>query len=125
MTHTTSHLEPFGMATISNDMAAARQFYTGLYAYPMVDGEFAGIPYFSLLKGANTMVTVFEKTAQNPIKGTIPVLKVDSVPESLTKLRSMGVEAVIDTSICPCTQTNFALCADPEGNQFIIKEAAA
>jgi predicted enzyme related to lactoylglutathione lyase len=125
MTNTISQLEPFGIATISGDLAAARKFYGALYAYPMVDGEFGGIPYFSLLKGPNTMVTVFEKSAGNPIQGTIPVLKVDSVPQTLERLQSLGVRAVINASICPSTQTNFALCADPEGNQFIIKEAAA
>jgi predicted enzyme related to lactoylglutathione lyase len=117
-----SHPEPFGMATIANDLEAARAFYTTLYPYAVSEGLFAGIRYLSIVKDGVTLVNVFQRSAENPITGTIPILKVDSVAECIQLLQSLGGNVIIPESTCPCTMTSFALCADLEGNQFIIKE---
>jgi predicted enzyme related to lactoylglutathione lyase len=123
MTTPMTHPEAFGIATVAADLQAARAFYTKLYPYEVREDSFAGIPFFSVLKGGNTLVTVFERSPGNPIQGTVPVLKVDSVSDYLHQLQSLGASVIIPESVCPCTQTGFALCADREGNQFIVKEA--
>ncbi len=122
MTHTPAHPETFGIATVAQDMKAARDFYTALYPYEVKEDVFSGIKFFSIMKNGSTLVSVFERSSSNPISGTIPVLKVDSVADYLTRLESMGAKVIIGESVCPCTQTNFSLCADREGNQFIVKE---
>jgi predicted enzyme related to lactoylglutathione lyase len=103
----TQSFEPFGMASVSSDLKSAKEFYQRLYPFP-ADG--------------NTIVSVFEKSPGNPITGMIPVLRVDSVAGALVGLEEAGVKVLIPASICPCTNTHFALCTDPEGNQFIVKE---
>jgi predicted enzyme related to lactoylglutathione lyase len=74
------------------------------------------------MKDGVTLVAAFERSASNPISGTIPILKVDSVGEYVEILQSIGGKVLIPESTCPCTTTSFALCTDKEGNQFIIKE---
>ncbi len=122
---TTPVPQPFGMATIAQDLNAAKAFYEGIYPFPVKEGVFAGIKFFSIMKEGNTIVSVFEKTTGNPIAGTVPVLKVDSVNAAVGQFEALGGKVIIGTSLCPCTQSNFALCADREGNQLIFKEAAA
>jgi len=122
MTMTAQHPEPFGIATVSDDLKSARQFYTKLYPYPVTEGVFAGINYLSIMKDGITLVNIFQKSAQNPIKGMIPILKVESVAEYMKTVEGLGGTVIIPESLCPCTNTSFALCADAESNQFIIKE---
>ena len=114
--------EPFGIATVANDLHAAREFYTRLYPYPVTEGVFADIKYLSIMKDGVTLVNVFQRSEHNPIRSMIPILKVDSVEEHLRLISTLGGKVVIPESICPCTNSKFALCADDEGNQFIIKE---
>jgi predicted enzyme related to lactoylglutathione lyase len=116
------HPEPFGIATITNDLNVAREFYATLYPYEVSERVFAGIRYLSIMKDGVTLVAAFERSAANPITGTIPILKVDSVGEYIGLLQSLGGSVIIPGSTCPCTTTSFALCTDKEGNQFIIKE---
>jgi len=118
-----THPDPFGFAAVSQDLTAARQFYERLYPYKAIEGIFAGIKYISIMKDGVTLVNVFEKSAANPIHGTIPILKVDSVKQSLEALEALGGSVVIPETTCPCTDTSFAVCADPGGNQFMFKEA--
>ena len=42
--------------------------------------------------------------------------------EHLRLISTMGGKVIIPESICPCANSKLALCADDEGNQFIIKE---
>ena len=125
MPTTTFHPEPFGIATVAADLDAARRFYTSMFPFPVIEGVFAGIKYFSIMKGGVTLVNVFERSEANPITGMIPILKVNSVPDYLAFLRDLGGNTIIPQSICPCTNTNFAMCQDREGNQFLIKEPTA
>lgn len=123
MTQTTTYPEPFGIATIASDLAAAREFYTSLYPYPAsAEFQFAGIPFFSILKDGGALVTVFQRMEGNPIHGTVPVLRVPAVGEYLRVLHGLGATVIIPESVCPCSLQTFALCADREGNQFIIIE---
>lgn len=122
MTQSPAYPETFGIATVAQDMNAARAFYTALYPYEVKEDVFAGIKFFSIMKNGSTLVSVFERSEANPISGTIPVLKVDSVSAYLTRLKDMGASVLIGESVCPCTDTKFSLCADREGNQFIVKE---
>jgi predicted enzyme related to lactoylglutathione lyase len=110
------------MATVSSDLSAARQFYTSLYPYEVNEGVFGGIRFLSILKDQATIAVMFERSAQNPIQGSVPILKVDSVAEYCAVVERLGGRVQIPQSLCPCTETNFALCADREGNQFILKE---
>ncbi len=122
MTHSPLPLEPMGFATVATDMEAARSFYTRLYPHPVTDGNFAGIPLFSIIKDGVALVSVFQRTPGTPLVGTTPVLKVDHVGHALEGFAPLGVKVLVGESLCPCTQTHFALCADAEGNQFIVKE---
>jgi predicted enzyme related to lactoylglutathione lyase len=118
------HPEPFGIATVANDLEKAKEFYTQLYPYAVTSGTFAGIEYFSIMKDGITLVNVFQRSSANPITGTIPILKVESVPEYSRTVERLGGSVVIPCSTCPCTATSFAVCADAEGNQFVLKEAS-
>jgi predicted enzyme related to lactoylglutathione lyase len=122
MTMTAQHPEPFGIAAVSDDMEAAREFYTKLYPYPVTEGVFAGINYLSIMKDGATLVNVFQKSEQNPIKGMIPILKVESVAEYMKTVEALGGTVIIPEALCPCTNASFALCTDSESNQFMIKE---
>ena len=53
---TATHPEPFGIAALSNDLDAAKQFYTKMYPYEVVDGVFAGIKYLSIMKDGEVLV---------------------------------------------------------------------
>jgi predicted enzyme related to lactoylglutathione lyase len=119
---TLTHPEPFGIATAADDLEAAKEFYTSLYPYPVTEGVFADIRYLSIMKDGVCLVNVFERSEHNPIRSTIPILKVDSVEEHLRLISSLGGKVIIPESTCPCTNTSFAICADDEGNQFMIKE---
>ncbi len=125
MTSTMAHPEAFGIATIASDLKSAREFYTQLYPYEVKEDAFGGIPFFSIIKNRETVVSVFEKIPGNPILGTIPVIKVDSVRDYVIRLQAMGASVIIPPAICACTDSLFALCADREGNQFIVKEPTA
>ncbi|BDC49111.1 hypothetical protein F183_A14270 [Bryobacterales bacterium F-183] len=112
------------MTSVAQDLDQAKAFYSSIYPYEIADCSFAGIPFFSILKDGNALVCVFQSGPDNPITGTVPVLRVDSVAGYLPTLHSIGATVLIDNSVCPATNTRFALCADKEGNQFIVKEAA-
>ena len=122
MAATLTHPEPFGIATAADDLEAAKEFYTRLYPYPVSEGVFADIRYLSIMKDGVALVNVFQKSEHNPIRSTIPILKVDSVEDHLRLISSLGGKVIIPESTCPCTKTSFALCADDQGNQFMIKE---
>ncbi len=123
MPTTLTYPEPFGIATATNDLQAAKEFYTRLYPYPVTEGVFANIKYLSIMKDGVTLVNVSQRSEHNPIRSTIPILKVDSVEDHLRLISGLGGKVIIPPSVCPCTHTSFALCADHEGNQFLIKEA--
>ncbi|MFN8487424.1 MAG: hypothetical protein U0350_07525 [Caldilineaceae bacterium] len=38
------------------------------------------------------------------------------------KIKTLGGSVLLSSSICPCTQANFAVCQDVRGNQFMVKE---
>jgi predicted enzyme related to lactoylglutathione lyase len=113
---------PFGFATVADDLQVAKEFYGRFYPYDVVEGVFGGIRYFSIMKDGVTLVNVFEKSEKNPLRGTLPILKVDSVRQSVTLLKAIGGSLVMSEAICPCTSASFAVCADPGGNQFMFKE---
>lgn len=116
--------DPFGFAAIAEDLQAAKTFYQRFYPYQVIEGIFGGIRYISIMKDGATLVNVFEKSDVNPIHGTIPILKVTSVTQSVRTLEELGGSVVIPAATCPCTDTTFAVCADPGGNQLMFKEAA-
>ena len=122
MSTPTAHPEPFGITTVAKDLNAAKEFYLAMYPYKVIESVFAGIKYFSIMKDGITLVNVFQRSPENPIIGSVPILKVDSVSEHIALLQSLGGRVIIPESVCPCTNTSFALCADKEGNQFIFKE---
>jgi predicted enzyme related to lactoylglutathione lyase/heme-degrading monooxygenase HmoA len=116
--------DPFGFAAVAQDLQAAKEFYQRFYPYQVIEGTFGGIRYISIMKDGATLVNVFEKSHVNPIRGTIPILKVASVTQSVRTLEESGGSVVIPAATCPCTDTTFAVCADPGGNQLMFKEAA-
>ena len=115
--------EAFGMLVTVDDMEAARKFYTDLYPHDEVkSGTFAGIDYFSIMRDGETVVNIFKKGADNPMKEMMPILKVDSVPEFQEKINELGGKTVISPNHCPCTETAFAICEDMNGSQIMIKQ---
>lgn len=115
--------EAFGMSVTVEDMDAARRFYTNLYAHDRVlDGVFAGINYLSIMRDGETLVNIFQKGEGNPLANIIPTLKVDVVVAYQEKVKELGGSVLIPASHCPCTDAPFAVCADVNGNQFMIKQ---
>jgi predicted enzyme related to lactoylglutathione lyase len=115
--------EAFGMSVTVEDTAAARRFYTGLYAHDRVlEGVFGGIAYLSIMRDGETLVSIFQKGEGNPLAAVFPTLKVDSVAAYTEKIAGLGGGVVIPASLCPCTEAPLAVCADATGNQFMVKE---
>jgi predicted enzyme related to lactoylglutathione lyase len=115
--------DAFGMSVTVDDMEAAARFYKQLYPHDYVlEGVFAGINYMSIMRAGETLVNIFQQGAGNPLAAVFPSLKVDSVPAYIEKVKALGGDVLIPTSLCPCTSTPFAVCVDPNGNQFMIKE---
>jgi predicted enzyme related to lactoylglutathione lyase len=115
--------EPFGMSVTVKDLDSAKNFYTRLYHHDGVKGGvFAGIRYLSLMRDGETCVNIFEAGADNPLQDVFPTLKVDSVPGYVEKIQSIGGKVVVPPSTCPCTETAFAIVADDQGNQLMLKE---
>ena len=116
---------PFGVTVSAESLESARKFYTDMYPdyVSITEGVFGTIKYFSLIgKDGEVIVNVLQKQADNPIHGAIPMLKVESVAEWIAKVEAMGGTVVIPQTVCPCTQTYFAVMTDPQGNQMMFKE---
>jgi predicted enzyme related to lactoylglutathione lyase len=116
---------PFGLTVSAQSLEHARKFYTRMYpGYVSIsEGVFGTIKYFSLIgQDGEVLVNVLRQQADNPIRGAIPMLKVDSVADWIAKIEATGGKAVIPQAVCPCTQTYFAVVTDPQGNQMMFKE---
>ena len=121
----TSDAVPLGVTVSADNLEGARKFYADMYPdyASITEGIFGTIKYFSLIgKDGEVLVNVLQKQADNPIHGAIPMLKVDSVVEWIAKIEATGGTVVIPQMVCPCTQTYFAVIADPQGNQMMFKE---
>lgn len=115
--------EAFGMSVTVDDIAGASRFYENLYSHDQVtQGVFAGIKYISIMRDGETLVNIFAKGENNPLAPIFPTLKVDSVAAYEQKIQALGGRVLISASTCPCTETLFAVCVDPNGNQFMVKE---
>ena len=116
---------PFGVTVSTDNLEGAREFYTNMYPdyESMTEGIFGTIKYFSLMgkdwRGARQCPT--EAGGQSD-QGAIPMLKVDSVSDWIAKFGAMGGKVLIPQVVCPCTQTYFAVVADSQGNQMLLKE---
>jgi predicted enzyme related to lactoylglutathione lyase len=116
---------PFGVTVSTDNLEGAREFYTKMYPdyESMTEGIFGTIKYFSLMgkdwRGARQCPT--EAGGQSD-QGAIPMLKVDSVSDWIAKFGAMGGKVLIPQVVCPCTQTYFAVVADSQGNQMLLKE---
>lgn len=116
--------DAFGMSVTVDDMAAANRFYQELYPHDNVtNGVFAGIPYIGLMRDGETLVNIFQKGPGNPLADAITILKVESVAAYEQRVAALGGKVIISASTCPCTGSQFAVCEDVTGNQFMIKEA--
>jgi predicted enzyme related to lactoylglutathione lyase len=115
--------EAFGMSVTVDNIDEASCFYENLYAHDRVtQGVFAGIRYISIMRNGETLVNIFAKGENNPLAPIFPTLKVDSVAAYEQKIQALGGRVLIPASTCPCTETLFAVCVDPHGNQFMVKE---
>lgn len=115
--------DAFGMSVTVEDMDATRRFYTDLYPHDHVsNGVFAGINYINIMRDGETVVNIFQKSNGNPLANIFPTLKVDSVAAYEERIKQLGGTVLIPSNICPCTGTPFAVCADVNGNQFMIKQ---
>jgi predicted enzyme related to lactoylglutathione lyase len=116
--------EAFGMCVTVENLDAARRFYMDLYPHDHVsEGVFAGINYVSIMREGETLVNIFQKGQGNPLAASFTTLEVDSVTAYEKKIQELGGQVLIPANTCPCTGTPFAVCVDPTGNQFMIKEA--
>lgn len=115
--------EPFGMSINATDIEATSQFYQSFYPYDQIKRDiFAGIPYISIMRDGETLVNIFEKGPNNPLADSLATIKVDSVAAFEEKIKARGGSVLLSSGICPCTDAPFAVCVDPSGNQFMIKE---
>jgi predicted enzyme related to lactoylglutathione lyase len=115
--------DAFGLSVCVEDLEPARRFYTDLYPHDRVsEGVFAGISYIGIMREGETLVNIFQKGDGNPLAGILPILKVESVAAHSDRIAELGGSILIPASTCPCTGAPFAVCVDPAGNQFMIKE---
>jgi predicted enzyme related to lactoylglutathione lyase len=115
--------DPFGIAVTVDDIGAAQRFYSELYPHDRIaEGVFAGISYISIMRDGETLVNVFQKGVGNPLAAMFPILKVESVAESLDTVTRLGGQVLIPASVCPCNGSAFAVCIDATGSQFMVKE---
>lgn len=115
--------DAFGMSVTVENIGEAKQFYQQLYPHDQVsEGVFAGIPYIGIMRDGETLVNIFQKGPNNPLADAITTLKVDSVADYEQKVAELGGQVLIPSSTCPCTGSQFAVCVDVSGNQFMVKE---
>ena len=115
--------DAFGMSVTVADINTTSKFYQDLYAHDHVtNGVFAGINYIAIMREGETLVNIFEKGENNPLAPIFPTLKVDSVAGYAEKVKALGGDILIPASLCPCTDSPFAICLDRDGNQFMIKQ---
>lgn len=118
--------EAFGMSVNAADIEATSQFYQSFYPHDKVfRSTFAGIPYVSLMRDGETLINIFQKGPNNPLADSLATIKVDSVPAFEEKIKASGGSVLLSSGICPCTEAPFAVCVDPNGNQFMIKQPRA
>jgi predicted enzyme related to lactoylglutathione lyase len=118
--------DAFGFSVTVDDIELSKRFYADLYPHDHVsNGVFAGIPYVAIMRDGETLVNIFQKSDANPLHDTFPTLKVDSVESYQDRIKELGGDVVIPSSICPCTDASFAVCVDVSGNQFMVKEPRA
>jgi len=116
----------FGMSVNAADIEATGQFYQSFYTHDKVfRSTFAGIPYISLMRNGETLVNIFQKGPNNPLSDSLATIKVESVAAYEEKIKAVGGSVLLSSGICPCTDAPFAVCVDPSGNQFMIKEPRA
>lgn len=119
-----SNMEAFGSCVTVDNLEAARRFYTSLYPHDHVmDGEAGGIQYLSLIRDTEVVLNIFLRTPAFRLADTFTTLKVDSVPEWQERVIEFGGKVLTTSALCPCTEAPFAICEDPLGNQFMIKES--
>ena len=115
--------EPFGTCLTVNDIDGELKFYKNLYQHDEItEGVFAGIRYVSLMRDGEVAICLFQKGADNPLQDQFPVVKVDSVPSYIEKVKAAGGKTLIPTNACPCTGAPFSVQQDVAGNQFMIKQ---
>lgn len=115
--------EAFGMSVNAEDIEATGQFYGSFYPHDTVfRSSFAGIPYVSLMRDGETLINIFQKGPNNPLADSLATIKVDSVPAFEERVKASGGTVLLSSGICPCTDAPFAVCVDPNGNQFMIKQ---
>ena len=117
-------LELFGTSVTVPDIEATSQFYQQIFPYDEVkQGVFAGISYIALLKSGEVGCCIFERGEANPLADSFPTFHVESVAGYANEIQDTGVRILLPANRCPCTDAPFAICVDPDGNQFMIKEA--
>jgi predicted enzyme related to lactoylglutathione lyase len=118
--------ELFGTSVTAPDIQKASQFYQQVYPCDEVkQGVFAGINYIALLRAGEVGVCIFEQGEGNPLADSFPTYRVDSVAMYANEVQARGGSILLPENLCPCTEAPFAICIDPDGHQFMIKEAKA
>ena len=116
--------EIFGTSVTVPNMEKTSQFYQQSIAHDEVkQGVFAGINYIALLHAGEVGLCIFEQGEGNPLAESFPTFRVDSVDAYASEVQATGGSVLLPTSQCPCTAAPFAICVDPDGHQFMIKEA--
>ncbi len=122
----TQVLELFGTSVTVPNIEKTSQFYQQIYPHDEVKrGVFAGINYIALLRAGETGVCIFEQGEGNPLAGSFPTFRVESVADYASEVQATGGSILLPANQCPCTTAPFAICVDLDGNQFMIKEARA
>ena len=115
--------EPFGTNFTVTDLPATAKFYGEIYPHDeLMEGEFAGIRYISVMRDGEVLACAFQKGEGNPLAASFPTIKVASVAAYQEKVKALGGDVLIPAHNCPCTTMPFAICQDVNGNQFMIKQ---
>ena len=116
-------VEPFGTNFTVADLKATAAFYGEIYPHDKVlEGEFAGIPFISVMRNGEVLACAFQKAEGNPLADSFPTIKVESVAVYQETVKKLGGNVLIPENNCPCTNMPFAICQDINGNQFMIKQ---
>jgi predicted enzyme related to lactoylglutathione lyase len=117
---------PVGLAVTVSDMTAAHRFYADLCPHDAVmEGVFAGIPYLTLLRGGEPLVTIFQTGADHRLAGIMPTLSVASVAACEEQVRELGGTILITPRTWHSAGVPVAICRDHCGNPFMIMQARA
>ena len=102
-----------GTSSISTDVAASKQFYSGLFGWE--PATFAGGAHYTIFKQGETMVGGLMQCPKPGLPSHwLPYVTVEDVDASAAKAKSLGAQVVMEPFDVP-TVGRIAVLVDPQG----------